>query len=296
MTTIGFIGLGHMGYPMTLNLIKNYQVKVYDINKEAVKALNVKGAQGCKSLFEVASDADVIFTMLQTGQQVYQVFTEKEGLFNSAKKGTLFIDSSSIDIKTSRLLHAMAKDNNFPMLDAPVSGGVVGAENATLTFMVGGEASYFNKAQPILQCMGKTIVHAGNAGNGQAAKICNNMLLGISMIGVCEAFTLGEKLGLDPKTFFEISSHASGQCWSMTQYAPVPGLVEKAPSNRDFKPGFTSQMMLKDLRLSQQAAEQVAASTPLGAEATMLYSLFVNLGNAQLDFSGIIQMLRGQKL
>lgn len=295
MTQIAFIGLGHMGNPMARNLLKaEFSVKVFDISQAIVQSLASHGAIAAHSLAEAVQDADVIITMLQTGQQVSDVCLGPNGIFAHVKSNVLYIDSSSIEITTSRELHKLAESMGIAMLDAPVSGGVAGAEAGTLTFMVGGKEENFQRAQPILEKMGKKIVHAGDAGNGQAAKICNNLILGISMIGVCEAFTLGEKLGLDPKKFFEISSSASGQCWSMTSYAPVPGLVEKAPSNNDYKPGFAAKMMLKDLRLGQHAAESAGAAIPMGAEAAELYTLFVNQGNADVDFSGIIKMLAGK--
>jgi 3-hydroxyisobutyrate dehydrogenase len=218
--------------------------------------------------------------------------TGEQGLFQHTKSGTLFIDCSSIDIPTSRLLHEAAAAHGFAMVDAPVSGGTKGAEVATLTFMVGGSAENFQRAQPILSAMGKKMVHAGAAGNGQAAKICNNMLLGISMIGVCEAFNLAEKLGLDAQKLFEISSNASGQCWSLTVNPPVPGLVETAPANRDYQPGFMAKMMLKDLLLSQNAAQYAGANTPLGAKATELYTVCVEHGLGDKDFSAMIQFIK----
>ena len=291
MTTIGFIGLGHMGHPMAENCLKHYPVMVYDVMPEAITSMTQLGAKGARDITEIASECDVIFTMLQNGEQVKDVCTRENGLFNHAKKNTLFIDSSSIDIQTARDLNSRAKQLGFAMLDAPVSGGVNGAKAGTLTMMVGGDADDFAKAKPFLECVGKNIVHAGIAGNGQVAKICNNMLLGISMIGVCETFTLGEKLGLAPSTLFAISSKASGQCWSMTSYSPVPGLVENAPSNNDYRPGFTAAMMLKDLKLSQNAAQLAQMPTPLGALATQLYEQFVALDHGQMDFSGIIKML-----
>ncbi len=291
---IGFVGLGHMGSHMAQNLVKaGFQVTVFDVVPTAIDALVAKGAKGAKTLADVAKEADVIITMLQTGQQVSDVCLQENGLFNNAKKDVLYIDSSSIDIVTCRDLHSKAEKMNIAMVDAPVSGGTVGAEAATLTFMVGGSEENFKRAQPILEKLGKKIVHAGSAGNGQAAKICNNLILGISMIAVSEGFSLGQKLGLDPKKFFEISSNASGQCWSMTSYCPVPGIIEKAPSNNDYKPGFMAKMMLKDLRLGQHAAESVNADIPLGAVTTELYSLFVNQGNAETDFSGIINLIAG---
>jgi len=292
MTQISFIGLGHMGHPMVRNLLKaGFQVKVFDVVPAAIQSLTAHGATAAKSLADAAENADIIITMLQTGQQVSEVCLGPNGLFAHANPTVLFIDSSSIEITVTRELHQVAQSMGIAMLDAPVSGGVAGAEAATLTFMIGGSEENFARGQFLFEKIGKKIVHAGPAGNGQAAKICNNLILGISMIAVCEAFTLGQKLGLDPKKFFEISSNASGQCWSMTSYSPVPGLVEKAPSNNDYKPGFMAKMMLKDLRLGQHAAESVSAAIPLGAEAAELYALFVNQGNAEVDFSGIINML-----
>lgn len=292
MAKIGFIGLGHMGAPMANNLLKHqHEVHVFDVVPKAVSAIVKAGAIAQKSLPALASNVDVIITMLPTGDNVRDVCLGNDGLFAHAKPNTLFIDSSSIAVDTAREL---AAHSNIQMIDAPVSGGVTGAEAGTLTFMVGGSEANFLRAKPILEAMGKTIVHAGPNGNGQAAKICNNMILGISMIAVAEAFTLGKKLGLDPQKLFEISSHASGQCWSMTSYCPVPGLVPTSPANHEYQAGFTAAMMLKDLKLSQTAAQSVSASTPLGAEATALYTLFNNLGNSQLDFSGIIKMIAGQ--
>ena len=292
MTKIAFIGLGHMGNPMARRLLAQGQhVSVYDISPQAVAALAEEGAVGASSIASAVKDADVIITMLQTGDQVSQVCLGDEGIFQHAKKGALCIDSSSIAVEMSRHLHDRAASLGYSMLDAPVSGGVLGAESGTLTIMVGGSEDDFQHALPILQQLGKKVIHAGPNGNGQAAKICNNMILGISMIAVSEAFNLAEKLGLDAKTLFEISSNASGQCWSMTSYCPVPGLVPTAPSNKNYEPGFTAQMMLKDLRLSQEAASTVHAQTPLGKAATALYTQYVDGGEAQKDFSGIIQML-----
>ena len=216
-----------------------------------------------------------------------------DGVIARAGEGTLLIDSSTIDVATARKVAAQAADAGLAMVDAPVSGGVGGAEAGTLTFMVGGDADAFAKAKPILDAIGKNIFHAGGAGNGQAAKICNNMLLGISMIGTAEAFNLAEKLGLDAQTFFDISSTASGQCWSMTSYCPAPGPVPTSPANNDYKPGFAAAMMLKDLRLAQEAAAQAQAPTPLGSEAASLYGLMEAAGKDGVDFSGIIKMLRG---
>jgi 3-hydroxyisobutyrate dehydrogenase len=290
---ISFIGLGHMGNPMVRNLIKaGHELTVFDVSSSAIDALLSYGALRANTLTELAKQADIIFTMLQTGQQVQAVCLGAEGIFSNAASHTLFIDCSSIDIAHTQALHLAAETSGVAMLDAPVSGGVAGAEAASLTFMVGGKAEYYQRALPILENMGKHIIHAGKAGHGQAAKICNNLILGISMIAVSEGFTLAKKLGLDTQKFFQISSHASGQCWSMTSYCPEPGLVETAPSNRDYQPGFMAKMMLKDLRLGQHAAENVGASIPLAAEAAELYALFVNQGFGELDFSAIIKMLK----
>lgn len=294
MTVIGFVGLGHMGAPMVRNLIKaRFQVNVFDVLPAAMQSLLSEGAGAPNSLRELAKQSDVLITMLQTGDQVASVCLGQGGLFANAKKGTLFIDCSSIEIATTLELHHEAKVLSIRMLDAPVSGGVAGAKAGTLTFMAGGEESVFNMAKPILEKMGKKVIHAGEGGHGQAAKICNNLILGVSMIAVSEGFSLAQRLGLDPKKFFEISSNASGQCWSMTSYCPVPGVLENVPSNNHYQAGFTAKMMLKDLHLGQHAAEKVGSPIPLASEATELYTMFVSKGHGELDFSGIIKMLSG---
>ncbi|MFZ2315390.1 MAG: 3-hydroxyisobutyrate dehydrogenase [Gammaproteobacteria bacterium] len=296
MSTIGFIGLGHMGNPMAHNLIKaGFSVLVYDVAPALAQAFDGTPAKQVGSLAELAKEASVIITSVQTGEQVNSICLGDVGIFLQAKPGTLYIDCSSIDIVTTRALHETAKQHQIAMLDAPVSGGVAGAAQASLTFMVGGLKEHFERALPILQTIGKKIIHAGDAGNGQAAKICNNLLLGISMIGTSEAFNLAQKLGLDPKTFFDISSNASGQCWSMTSYCPAPGILEQAPSSHDYQPGFMANMMLKDLHLGQHAAEAVQAAIPLGAAATELYQLYVNQGFGELDFSGIINFIASKR-
>ena len=293
MTTIAFIGLGHMGNPMAANLLKaGFTVKVYDVMPAAMQALVTQGATPTKSVADAVNDADVIITMLQTGQQVREICLSENGLFVHAKKDILYIDSSSIEISITQELHQIAEEKNIAMIDAPVSGGVAGATAGTLTFMIGGSEKNFLRAKSILEKIGKKIIHAGSNGHGQAAKICNNLILGISMIAVCEGFTLAQKLGLDAKKFFEISSNASGQCWSMTSYCPVPGIVETSPANHNYKAGFTAKMMLKDLRLGQEAAQNVKAIIPLGTEAAELYSSFIDQGNGELDFSGIIEMCK----
>lgn len=292
---IAFVGLGNMGGPMAANLAKaGHHVAAFDMSKSAVERAVAAGAQSAPSVSAAASDAEIVVTMLPAGQHVREVYLSGEGLLKAVKPGTLCIDSSTIDVTTARDVHAAAKAARIDFLDAPVSGGVGGAAAGTLTFMVGGETAAFDRAKPILEKMGKNIFHAGGAGNGQAAKICNNMLLAISMIGTCEAFVLAEKLGLDHETLFKISSTASGQCWSLTSYCPVPGPVPASPANRNYQAGFTASMMLKDLKLAQSAAQTAGAATPMGAEATALYSLFESAGAGGRDFSAIIQLLRGQ--
>jgi len=289
---IGFIGLGKMGAPMAHNLIKaGNEVTVYDVMPEAVAAMKADGAIAAHTVTEAAANQDVVITMVQTGKQVTDLCLGEAGIFKSINPDALFVDCSSIDIVNSKALHAEAGKIGLAMLDAPVSGGVAGAAAGSLTIMVGGREDVFNRAQPILSKIGKKIIHAGQAGSGQAAKICNNMLLAISMIGVSEAFVLANKLGLDQKKFFEISSNASGQCWSMTSYCPVPGIIDNVPANRDYEAGFMAKMMLKDLRLAQHAAESVDAAIPLGGMSTELYELFVSQGYGDMDFSGIIKML-----
>jgi len=293
MTTIAFIGVGNMGGPMARNLLKaQHTVQVFDLSVAALKPVTDAGATAAKTANEALSGADIVITMLPAGKHVRLVYLE-DGVLAHAKKGALLIDCSTIDIDSARAVHTAAEKAGFDFLDAPVSGGVGGAEAATLAFMCGGSGVAFDRAQPVLEKMGKRIVHAGGAGAGQAAKICNNMLLAISMIGTCEAFVLGEKLGLDPQKLFDIMSAASGQCWSLTTYCPVPGPVPTSPSNRDYTGGFATQLMLKDLKLAQAAAQSADAATPMGAEAAQLYALFAAKGHGNTDFSGIINMLRG---
>jgi len=292
---IGFIGLGNMGAGMCANLVRaGHDVQAFDLNAEAVQAAISVGASGAASLAEVADAAEVIVTMLPAGKHVLAVYFGEEGIAASAADGALFIDCSTISVDEAREAAAKAIDGGFLMVDAPVSGGTAAANAGTLTFMVGGPDPAFARAKPVLDIMGANVVHAGGAGNGQVAKIANNMLLGISMIGTCEAFNLAEKLGLDAQTFFDISSTASGQCWSMTKYCPSPGPVPAAPSNNDYQPGFAVAMMLKDLRLAQQAAGSIDASTPLGARAEEIYSRLDEDGFAGLDFSGVMRRVRGE--
>jgi 3-hydroxyisobutyrate dehydrogenase len=295
MTTIAFIGVGNMGGPMARNLLKAQdQVRAFDLNQAALKPVIEAGAQHAITALDAVKDADVIITMLPAGTHVRSLYLEDESVLTTAHAGALLIDCSTIDIDSARTVHAAAQKAGFDFLDAPVSGGVGGAEAASLAFMCGGSDAAFARAKPVLEKMGKRIVHAGGAGAGQAAKICNNMLLAISMIGTCEAFALGEKLGLEHQKLFDIMSAASGQCWSLTTYCPVPGPVPTAPSNRNYEGGFATTLMLKDLKLAQAAASGAGASTPLGAEAAQLYSLFAAQGHGGVDFSGIIRMLRGE--
>src|SRR5690242_14553245 len=273
MARIGFIGLGNMGLPMAQNLLKaGHQVEGVDVNPASVEKLKAAGGAGVETAKSAAARADVVITMLPSGREVREVYLGSSGIIENANAGTLLIDCSTIDVATARAVAAAAEARGLTLLDAPVSGGVGGAQAATLTFMVGGSEAGFARAKPILESMGRTIVHAGGSGNGQAAKICNNMILGVSMIAVAEAFLLAEKLGLEAQKLFDIASKSSGQCWAMTSYCPVPGPVPASPANRDYQAGFTAAMMLKDLRLSQDAANTAGATTPLGADAANLYS------------------------
>lgn len=292
MARIGFVGLGHMGWPMAVNLVgAGHTVTGFDLQSSAVEAFAAAGGIAATSLQETARSQDIVITMLQTGQQVQQVCFGEQGLFTVAQKNTLFIDCSSIDVQSSRELHQQANKLQLLAVDAPVSGGVVGAAQAKLTIMVGGTEQAFAQAKPILSTMGKKIIHAGVAGSGQAAKICNNMILGISMIAISEAFTLAEHLGLSPQKLFEVVTNSSGQCWVMSNYAPVSGLLDNVPANNNYKPGFTAAMMLKDLCLSQQSATAVGVKTPLGERATALYQQFNDAEMGNLDFSAIIKAI-----
>ena len=294
MAQVAFIGLGNMGLPMAQNLIKaGHRVAGVDLSAAAKDKLKAAGGDIADNIATAVAQADVVVTMLPSGKEVRALYLGPAGIVDNAKQGALLIDSSTVDVESARAVAKSATEKSLPMVDAPVSGGVGGATAGTLTFMVGGSETAFAKAKPILEAMGKTIVHAGGPGNGQAAKICNNMILGISMIAVSEAFVLAEKLGLDHRKLFDISSKSSGQCWSMTSYCPVPGPVPASPANRDYQAGFTAAMMLKDLKLSQDAAKTAGASTPLGANAASLYSRYVDSGEAGRDFSGIIRFIRG---
>jgi 3-hydroxyisobutyrate dehydrogenase len=290
MTSIAFIGLGHMGGPMTANLVKaGHVVQGFDLVPDLLETAAQKGVSPCASMEKAVEGCDLVITMLPAGHHVISVWSK---LVPLVPAGTLLIDCSTIDIDSTKKAHELAKEHGCPSLDAPVSGGTSGAEAGTLTFMVGGEAKAFAAAEPILQVMGKRIIHCGDASMGQAAKICNNMILGISMIAVSEAFVLAEKLGLSQQSLFDVAAVSSGQCWSLTTYCPVPGPVPTSPANRDYQPGFATALMLKDLLLSQNAAELSGANTPLGHQAAALYQRLNDDGSGNKDFSAIIEMIR----
>jgi 3-hydroxyisobutyrate dehydrogenase len=290
MATIGFIGLGNMGAPMAANLVKSgSHVLGFDVVPASREASSRDGVQIVANAKSVVDDADVVVTMLPGGEQVLAVWNE---IIPHARQGTLFIDCSTIDVASARKAHKLAADRGIGTLDAPVSGGVAGAKAASLTFMVGGSAHAFNRGKPVLEHMGKRIVHCGEAGNGQVAKICNNMILGASMIAVSEAFVLAEKLGLSHQAMFDVVSSSSGQCWSLTSYCPVPGPVPASPANHGYKPGFTAALMLKDLKLAREAAASVKAETSIGTQAAEIYQRFAEDGGAASDFSAIINLVR----
>ncbi|WP_427964721.1 3-hydroxyisobutyrate dehydrogenase [Altererythrobacter sp.] len=287
---IAFIGLGNMGGGMAANLVKaGHEVRAFDLSDEALEAAEENGCTTFGSARDAAEHADAVVTMLPNGAIVRDVYTTD--IIGQAPEGAILLDCSTIDVATARDVIALAEEDGYEMVDAPVSGGIAAANAGTLTFMVGGTQSAFERARPILEAMGKAVIHAGQAGNGQAAKICNNMLLGIHMIGTCEAFRMAEKLGLDPQTFYDISSVSSGQNWSMTSYCPVPGVGPQSPSDNDYQGGFATALMLKDLRLAMEAAESADAAVPMGQRAAALYEDFNGAGNGGLDFSAIIKTL-----
>ncbi len=294
MAKIGFIGLGNMGGPMANNLLQaKHELKVFDLSTTAVDTAVKAGAKAAESVGDAAQDVEFVVTVLPAGKHVLSVYNGTDGVLEHVAAGTLLIDSSTIEVDTARKVADLARAKGIDAVDAPVSGGVAGAVAATLTFMVGGSAVNFAHAQPILKKMGSNIIHAGDNGAGQAAKICNNMVLGINMIAVAESFMLAKRLGLDAQKLFDISSQASGQCWSLTSYCPVPGPVPTSPANHDYQPGFAVDMMLKDLKLAQQAAAAAGAATPMGALAESLYALYAGGGNGGKDFSAIIKMFDG---
>lgn len=290
MAQIAFIGLGNMGGPMAANLVKaGHRVIGFDLVQALLDQARADGVTVAASAAAAVKDAGVVITMLPAGKHVVSVWSD---VIPQVAKGALMIDCSTIDVESARQAHALAAEASLLSVDAPVSGGVGGAKAATLTFMAGGDAKAFAEAKPVLEAMGKKIVHCGDAGAGQAAKICNNMILGISMIAVGEAFALAEKLGLSHQALFDVSSTSSGQCWALTSYCPVPGPVPASPANNGYKPGFASTLMVKDLTLAQDAAKAAGAATPLGKHAQEIYKEFDAAGNGGVDFSGIIQHVR----
>lgn len=287
---IAFIGLGNMGGGMAANLVKaGHEVRAFDLAEPALAAARENGCATFTDAKEAVAGTEAVVSMLPNGGIVKAVF--ENDVIGHAPEGAILLDCSTIDVATAREVIAAAEEAGYAMVDAPVSGGIAAAAGGTLTFMVGGGEQAFQRAEPILQAMGKAVIHAGDAGNGQAAKICNNMLLAIQMIGTCEAFTMAQKLGLDPQTFYDISSVSSGQCWSMTSYCPVPGVGPQSPSDNGYQGGFATALMLKDLRLAMEAAETAGSPTPLGAHAKELYEAFAT-ENGGLDFSAIIKTLR----
>jgi 3-hydroxyisobutyrate dehydrogenase len=291
MANIAFIGLGNMGGPMAANLVKaGDKVTGFDLVEASRSQAKAGGAAIADSAAAAMKGADVVITMLPAGKHVVSVWTE---ILPAVAKGALMIDCSTIDVESAKQAHAMAAKQGVASVDAPVSGGTGGAKGATLTFMCGGDDKAIAAARPVLEKMGKKIVHCGGAGAGQAAKICNNMMLAISMIGVSEAFSLAEKLGLSHQALFDVASTSSGQCWALTSYCPVPGPVPTSPANNDYKPGFAAALMVKDLTLAQDAAKASGTATPLGKHAQEIYRAFDAAGNGGVDFSGIIQHVRG---
>lgn len=290
MWSVAFIGLGNMGLPMALNLVRaGHGVRGFDLSPAARQAASEGSIALADSAVDCVRGAEVVITMLPAGKHVRAVWAE---IVDAAQPGALLIDSSTIDVDSARAAHGLAAAKGLRSLDAPVSGGTGGAKAGTLTFMCGGSPEAFASGRGCLEAMGKRIVHCGGAGAGQAAKVCNNMILGATMVATCEAFVLGEKLGLDHQALFDVVSTSSGQSWSTTSYCPVPGPVPASPANNDYKPGFAAALMLKDLLLSQEAAASIGAVTPMGAAATGLYQRFVAEGSGEVDFSGIIAFLR----
>jgi len=290
MATIAFIGLGNMGGPMAANLVKaGHKVVAFDLVAASRDQAQSDGAAIAESSVSSVKGAETVITMLPAGKHVLSVWNE---VVPHLSKGALIIDCSTIDVESAKQAHALAAKHGIVSIDAPVSGGTGGAKGATLTFMCGGEEKAFAAAKPVLEKMGKKIVHCGGAGAGQAAKICNNMILGVSMIAVSEAFALAEKLGLSHQALFDVASTSSGQCWSLTSYCPVPGPVPTSPANNDYKPGFAATLMVKDLTLAQDAAKAAGAATPLGKHAQEIYQAFDAAGNGGTDFSGIIRYVR----
>jgi 3-hydroxyisobutyrate dehydrogenase len=294
MARIGFIGLGAMGAHMARNLLKaGHALSVFDLNAEAVSAAQADGASAAGSATDAAHDADAVVTALPAAQHVRGVYLGEKGVIAAAPEGAVLIDCSTVDVETARAVASAAEDAGRLMVDSPMSGGVGGAQAGTLTFMVGGSAAAFAAAKPVLEAMGKTILHAGDSGAGAAAKICNNMMLAAQMIAVCEGFNLAKRLGLSAESLYAISSTATARCWSLNDYCPAPGPAPNAPSNRDYAPGFTADLMLKDLRIAMQTAQAAGVATPLGAQAAQLYAMMAAAGQGGRDFSAMIEFLQG---
>ncbi|WAJ31486.1 3-hydroxyisobutyrate dehydrogenase [Antarcticirhabdus aurantiaca] len=293
MARIAFIGLGNMGGGMAANLAKaRHSVVAFDLSEAALERAEAAGCERATNAREACAEAAAVVTMLPAGRNVEAVYTAE--VFGAAPASAVLIDCSTIDVATARRVSAIAEERGYDMVDAPVSGGIAAAAAGTLTFMVGGSDEAFAKAEPILSAMGKAVIHAGAGGSGQAAKICNNMVLGATMVATCEAFLLARKLGLDPQTFYDIASQSSGQSWSLTSYAPLPGVGPQTPADRDYQGGFAAALMLKDLTLAMEAGTQAGADTPMGRRAAELYAAFVEDGHATTDFSGIIRMLEAR--
>ncbi len=287
---IAFIGLGNMGGGMAANLVKEgHEVRAFDLASEALDAAQNNGCATFGSIREAVQGVDAVVSMLPNGQIVLSAFTGE--VIGTAPKDAILIDCSTIDVATAREVEQLAADAGYAMVDSPVSGGIAAANAGTLTFMVGGSDEGFERARPVLEAMGKAVIHAGGAGAGQAAKICNNMMLGIHMIGTCEAFTMAKKLGLDPQTFYDIASVSSGQSWSVTSYCPLPGVGPATPADNEYKGGFATGLMLKDLRLAMEAAETAGVDAQMGRHARELYEAFDAAGNGGRDFSAIIETL-----
>ncbi len=294
MTSIAFIGLGNMGGGMAANLAKaGHDVRAFDLSEPALASAQAAGCLPTESAAAAIEDAEVVVTMLPAGHHVEAVYADS--IFPTAKPSTLLIDCSTIDVATAKRVAHAATAKGLVAVDAPVSGGIAAATAGTLTFMVGGSESGFERAEAVLLNMGKAVIHAGDNGAGQAAKICNNMLLGASMVATCEAFLLARKLGLDPQKFFDISSVSSGQNWSMTSYCPLPGVGPETPADHDYQGGFAVALMLKDLKLAMAAAQDAGADTPMGEKAAELYQRFMDEGEGGRDFSGIINMLDAKR-
>lgn len=295
MARVAFIGLGNMGLPMARNLMAaGHEIRAFDLSAQALERAVEAGASAASSIAETLTGSDAVITMLPEGRHVRAAYTGGDGIIGHAPGDALLVDCSTIDVATARDVESKAAEAGYQMIDAPVSGGVMGAEAATLTFMVGGAEPALERARPLLDAMGATVVHTGGAGNGQAAKICNNMMAGIAMIGMSEICSLGLALGLDPSKLFEVVSTSSGQAWVIDKLFPVPGIVESAPVNRNFAPGFKASLMAKDLGLAERAAEETGTGTPLGATAASLFRLLCQHGSGELDCSAIYRLIHGE--